>query len=275
MERPFPGPSNFHIFYNTSGLPLAFCIQDRVDKYFDLLFCFKYDRSILERDLNVNSMISPKQKLIFDYIASFAKKEGFAPSLEEIATHFKLKHPSAAHYHVAKLQGEGYLEKESNRPRSIGVFPDRSLNTPIHKKTGMDAMRVPVYGSANAGPATLFADGNIQGYLKVSRNELGGKGNIFALRVEGDSMNRAHIKNRSLEEGDFVLVDPDQKDAKPDDYVLSIIDDCANLKKFARDKKTGQIMLLSESSNKKHKPIYISSKDNYMINGKIVGVIKK
>ena len=55
-------------------------------------------------------MISLKQKLIYDYIATFAKKEGFAPSLEEIAKHFTLKHPSAAHYHVAKLQEEGYLE---------------------------------------------------------------------------------------------------------------------------------------------------------------------
>ena len=139
----------------------------------------------------------------------------------------------------------------------------------------MDAMRVPIYGSANAGPATLLADENIRGYLKVSRSVLEGKDNVFALKVEGDSMNRAHIQGKSLEEGDFVLIDPNQKGAKNNDYVLSIIDDCANLKKFARDKKTGQIMLLSESSNKAHKPLYISSEDNYMVNGRIIGVVKK
>ena len=238
-------------------------------------YAFKYDISIFERDLKVKPMISPKQKLIYDYIAAFAKKEGFAPSLEEIAKHFELKHPSAAHYHVAKLQEEGYLERESNRPRSIGVFADRSLNAPIYKKTGMDAMRVPVYGSANAGPATLLAEENIQGYLKVSRSLLCGKDNIFALRVESDSMNKARIQGKNLEDGDFVLIDPSHKVARDNEYVLSIIDDCANLKKFSRDKKTGQIVLMSESSNKENKPIYISSEDNYMINGKIVGVIKR
>ena len=139
----------------------------------------------------------------------------------------------------------------------------------------MDAMRVPVYGSANAGPANLLAEENIQGYLKVSRSLLGGKDNIFALRVEGDSMNKARIQGKNLEEGDFVLIDPSHKDAKDNEYVLSIIDDCANLKKFSRDKKTDQIVLMSESSNKENKPIYISSEDNYMINGKIIGVIKK
>jgi SOS-response transcriptional repressor LexA len=53
------------------------------------------------------------------------------------------------------------------------------------------------------------------------------------------------------------------------------MDGCANLKKFERDTKTGDVMLVSESKNSKHKPIYVSSEDDFMINGKIVNVIKK
>ena len=221
-------------------------------------------------------MISPKQKQIYDFIVSYSQEHGIAPSLEDIASHFDfLQYPSSAHYHVKKLQAEGYLERESNRSRSIGIFADRAVKTPVFKKTGMDAVRIPVLGAANAGPATLFAEENVEGYLKVSRSVLNRRNDVFALRVEGDSMNRAKIDGKNLEEGDFVLIDSTYRTPRNGDYVLSVIDDCANLKKFQRDPKTGDVMLVSESRNSKHKPIYISSEDDFMINGKIVGVVKK
>ena len=62
---------------------------------------------------------------------------------------------------------------------------------------------------------------------------------------------------------------------KNDDYVLIVIDGCATLKKFKQDNKTGQVTLVSESTNLKHKPIFLSSDDDFMVNGKIVAVIKK
>lgn len=222
-------------------------------------------------------MISKKQKQIYDFIVSSLKEGGVAPSLEEIAKHFSgfLAYPSSAYYHVKKLQDEGYLERETNRPRSIGVYADHTVKTPFMEKAGLDSIRVPILGAANAGPATLFAEENITGYLKVSRNTLNKKDHVFALRVIGDSMNKAKISGKNLEEGDFVLIDSEYKNPKNDDYVLSVIDGCANLKKFERDRKTGEVMLVSESTNPKHKPIYVSSEDDFMINGKIIGAIKK
>jgi repressor LexA len=238
---------------------------------------FKYTNTIFERNLNVNTMISKKQKQIYDFIVSYSQEHGIAPSLEDIAEHFSdfLNYPSSAHYHVKKLQEEGYLERESNKPRSIGIYADRTVKTPFMKKRGMDSVRVPILGAANAGPATLFAEESIAGYLKISRSKLNRKDGVFALRVEGDSMNRAKIDGKNLEEGDFVLIDSEYKTPKNGDHVLSIIDGAANLKKFERDIKTGDIKLVSESSNPKHKPIYISSEDDFMINGRITSVIKR
>lgn len=222
-------------------------------------------------------MIRKKQKQIYDFIVSYSQEHGIAPSLEDIAEHFSdfLNYPSSAHYHVKKLQEEGYLERESNKPRSIGIYADKTVKTPFMKKAGMDAVRIPVLGAANAGPATLFAEENIAGYLKISRSKLNRKDGVFALRVEGDSMDRAKIEGKNLEEGDFVLIDSEYRTPKNGDYVLSIIDGAANLKKFERDTKTGDVKLVSESTNPKHKPIYISSEDDFIINGKIIRVLKK
>lgn len=221
-------------------------------------------------------MISEKQKNIYDFIVFYAKDNGRAPSLEEIANHFSfLTYPSSAYYHVNKLQDEGYLEKESNVPRSISIHADRTIKTPFLKTMGLDSIRVPILGAVNAGPATIFAEENIEGYLKISRNALNKKAGVFALRVEGDSMNKAKVDKKNIEQGDFVLIDSQYRTPKNGDLVLSVIDGCANIKKFERNEKTGEVRLMSESTNPKHKPIYVSSEDDFMINGKIISIIKK
>lgn len=218
-------------------------------------------------------MITKKQKEILDFLNTYSKNKGYAPSLDEIRAHFKLASVSTAHYYIKKLQKEGYLEKVSNQPRSINLNSNEVIRTIVPKK--IESFSVPVLGSASAGPATIFAEANISGYLKISRNDLNRKDGVFALRVEGDSMNKAKIDGKNLVEGDFVLIDSEYKNPKNGDYVLSVIDDCANLKKFEKDTKTGAIRLLSESKNPKHKPIYVSSEDDFMVNGRIISVVKK
>jgi len=85
-------------------------------------------------------------------------------------------------------------------------------------------------------------------------------------------MNEADIKGNEIEDGDYVVVDGDQKNPNPGDYVLSIIDNAANIKKYTRN-QDGNIVLLSESKEH-YSPIYISEDDQFMINGKVVQVIK-
>jgi len=218
-------------------------------------------------------MLTKKQKGVLDFLNAYSKDKGYAPSLDEIRRHFKLLSVSTAHYYVKKLEEEGYLQKTSNQPRSINIHSNEILKTIIPKS--IETFSIPVLGSANAGPATALAEENITGYLKVSRKDLNRKNGVFALRVEGDSMNKARIGGKNLEEGDFVLIDSEYKNPKNGDYILSIIDNYANLKKFEENKRTGEIRLLSESKNSAHKPIYVSSEDNFIVNGKIISVVKK
>ena len=218
-------------------------------------------------------MLTKKQKGVLDFLNTYSKEKGYAPSLDEIRRHFRLVSVSTAHYYIQKLEEEGYLQKVSNQPRSININSNEFMKSILPKS--VESFSIPVLGSANAGPATSLAEENISGYLKVSHKDINRKNGIFALRVEGDSMNKAKIAGKNLEEGDFVVIDSEYRSPKNGDYVLSVIDGCANLKKFERDNKTGEVLLISESTNPKHKPIYISSEDNFMINGRIVNVVKK
>ena len=217
--------------------------------------------------------ITKKQKEVFDYIKEFSEKNSFAPSLEEIRKRFRLASVSTSHHYVNKLQRAGYLEKGSNQPRSISLSTKDFIESPFASMVGYDSISLPIVGSANCGPADVIAEENIEGYLKVSRKTLSRRTGVFVLRASGDSMNRADVKGNTIENGDFVIIDSTDRTARDGDYVLSIIDGAANLKR-CKIGKDNQIMLVSESS-KTFKPILIHAGDDFAINGKIMCVMKK
>jgi len=221
--------------------------------------------------------ISRKQRAVFVYISNYVKEHGMPPTLAEIAGNFDfLEYPSSARYHVIKLQNEGYLERGTNAPRAIELNPDKSIKSPFMKDLGLDSVQLPIVGSANCGPAELLAEENIEGYVKAPK-EMKRSQWVFVVRADGKSMNKARIgkEKHNIEPGDYVVIDAEDRDPESGDYVLSIIDGSANLKKFVRDDRHGGIKLVSESTETKYKPIYISSEDNFMVNGKVIGVIKK
>jgi len=179
--------------------------------------------------------------------------------------------PQKIKHHINQLIGRGLLV----------VSPDGKK---IKKaKSGLNKsglVSLPILGSANCGQALIFADEKIEGYLKLSRsllkNDLISKiKEIFVLKAVGNSMNRATIDNKNIEDGDFVIIKKESS-IKSGDYVVSVIDEVANIKKLYIDKNNNQIILLSESSQD-FPPIYISEKDQagYLICGKVVDVMKK
>lgn len=215
-------------------------------------------------------MLTKKQKEVLDYVGLYVEKQGIAPSLEEIRKHFKLVSISTAHYYLSKLQKEGYLQREP-RSRSVRLNKFNFDKSHLGNVMPVEFTSIPLVGSANCGPADLVAEQNIEAYIRVDRKTLPRKSGIFALRASGNSMNRAKIKGKNIEDGDIVLIDSEDRVAQNGDYVLSIIDGKANLKKLKVE--NGQVMLVSESTEE-FKPILIMAGDDWLINGKIVQVLK-
>src|SRR3989338_5284905 len=133
---------------------------------------------------------------------------------------------------------------------------------------------IPILGTANCGPTTLFADQNIEGYLKMSSKLLGKKKGVFAIKASCLSMNKAAINDKTIEEGDYLIVDKDETSPRNRDIVLAIIDDAAVVKRYISDAENEQVILASDST-KDLPPIYIHPDDKFAINGKVVQVIKK
>ncbi len=187
-------------------------------------------------------------------------------TLREIGELVGEKFPQKIKHHLDQLAKRGLIKIDKATKTISRAAAGAIKNTPL--------ISIPIVGSANCGPATIFANENIEGYLRISKSILRKFKNIFAIRAQGISMNRATVNGLTIEDGDYLLVDSEQTDPRNGDIVLSVIDDMANIKKYVWDEANNQIVLVSQST-KDIPPIYIHEDDSFMINGKVIQVIKK
>lgn len=184
-------------------------------------------------------------------------------SFREIGKLIDEDHPQKIKHHLEQLERRNLIQS--------------TIEGKTIKKTALDKdiFAIPILGSADCGPATVFADENIEGYLRVSSRILAPRNGLYALRAVGNSMNRAKVKGKSIDDGDYAIIDSKQKAPEGNDYVVSVIGGVCNIKKFIKDDANQQIVLLSESSFE-FPPIHIHPEEaDYYVCGKVVDVIKK
>lgn len=173
-------------------------------------------------------------------------------------------------YHVKQLRDQGLLRVD---PHTKLVYRTRQSNAD-------QILALPMYGAANCGVATMFAEDRIAGFLHISKSLLDNAvqsrvNRLVVVEAAGDSMNKAQIGNRRLpiSDGDYVLVDTSDRSLdKKDKYIASVIDGMANIKKahVAEDR----IELISESTND-YPPMFIHENDQYVVAGTVVQVIPR
>ena len=175
------------------------------------------------------------------------------------------KLPQKVKHHLSQLERKGFI-LINRKNKNISRISNKA-------KAGDIFISIPIINTANCGPATIYADQNIEGYLKISKRLAPNKKSVFALRAEGNSLNKANIGGKNVESGDFIIVDSENTSPRDGDYIVSIIDGMANIKKYRLDKNNSRIALLSESTQE-YSPIFIHESDDFRISGKVVEVVK-
>lgn len=207
------------------------------------------------------------QKQLLDLIATHEDFGSY--SLRKIAEMVGAEgKPQTAKYHLQKLAEGGLIQMnlEAGVIKLVKRGYAKASTSPIYS--------LPVVGSANCGPATIFAEQNIDQYLKISSSLLPrNKSNLYALIADGDSMNKAEIDGKTIESGDFVLVDSEYKTYKNTEIVVAVIDGLATIKRYRED-KVNRMIILEADSTEKYLPIFIHEGDDFQISGKVVGIIK-
>lgn len=205
--------------------------------------------------------MTQRQREVLGFMRGFTDKHGAPPTVREIAERFRFT-PRAAFDHLRALERKGMLQRRvtDKRVSRMLVLTDRGPERARRER------EIPILGRIAAG-APIFAVENREDVIPVRPEWLAAKGgDVFALRVRGDSMIQAHIAD-----GDLVLVRK-QESAAAGDIVAAMIDQEATVKRFATE--GGTIVLKPEHPTMK--PIVVDpQRADFRILGKVIGLIRE
>lgn len=180
------------------------------------------------------------------------------------------ENPQLIRHHLQQLVKNGFLsiDKKTGQMKLASEQQD--------EKAAL--ISIPIMGQANCGEALSFADDQIQGYIQVSPSLLKKRAKMpYALRAVGESMTAAKIPTfgsqlAGIDDGDYVIIDGQERIATNNDYIVAVIDGLANIKKLKHDDYG--VRLVSESKQP-YPPIMISpdEQENF-VSGKVLAVVK-
>ena len=195
------------------------------------------------------SLIEPLYHYFADLsIDSWPEENGYTPSVREIGKECGIKSTATVYSYLQKLQDKGYLNKATNKKRSVTLAKSSGVN-------------IPLIGTVTAGQP-IFAYENYEDYYTFPAGEFRGE-DLFMLRVQGTSMIDAGIMN-----GDKIIVRR-QETAENGEIVVALVDDSATVKRFYR--KDGQIVLHPENEALSD---MIFEDGEVAILGKVVGLMR-
>ncbi len=207
------------------------------------------------RDEEPPGGLTDRQRDVLGFISDSIRKRGYPPTLREIGSHFGIRSTNGVNDHLRALEKKGFLHREDLKSRALRPLV-----------SGDDFVEVPVLGKVAAGQPVLAVQ-NYEDTVKVDRFFIGQSREVFALRVKGESMIEAGIRD-----GDYVFVRK-QLQASPGDVVVAMIGDEATVKRYYPEGDT----IRFQPANSAMSPIVVRKRDFRSVNllGIVIGMYRK
>lgn len=194
--------------------------------------------------------LTERQRRVLDTINAFFEREDRPPTTRELADELS-RHVKTVYQYILVLERKGYIERRKGR-----IHVARELRTD---------RGIPIVGRVAAG-TPITAVENREGSLSIV--DLLGRDDVFAVRVEGDSMRDAGILD-----GDQVIV---QVMPQPPVGAICVCylgeDQEVTVKRL---KKRGRGFELIPA-NPAYKPIRVAGNDpHFRIGGRVIGVVRR
>ena len=207
----------------------------------------------------MSEALTPRQREILHVIEKSMQDRGYPPSVREIGEAVGLNSPSTVHNHLSTLQKLGFLRRDPTKPRAIEVRFDTNSEVAMERRP---SRHIPLVGDVAAGTDVL-AQENVEDLIPVP-SDFTGEGDLFMLRVRGESMINAGILD-----GDYVVARQQNVANNGDIVVAGIPGEEATVKTF---KKSGKSITLIPS-NDSMEPM-VCDADDVVIFGKVVTVMR-
>jgi repressor LexA len=206
------------------------------------------------------TQLTERQREILMIIDRAMRERGYPPSVREIGKAVGLTSPSTVHSHLATLERLGFLRRDPTKPRAIEVRFDPNSGAALERRP---VRHVPLVGDVAAGTDVL-AQEKVEELLPLPA-DFTGDGDLFMLRVRGDSMIDAGILD-----GDYVVARVQSTAEKGDTVVAGIPGEEATIKTFNR--KGAKVVLVPHNS--RLEPMEFTP-DDVTIYGKVVTVLRR
>ena len=204
--------------------------------------------------------LTARQRQILECIDASMRDRGYPPSVREIGETVGLGSPSTVHSHLSTLQRLGYLRRDPSKPRAIEVRWDSSSGAAVERRP---VRHIPLVGEVAAGTDVL-AQENVEELLPLPA-DFTGEGDLFMLRVRGDSMIDVGILD-----GDFIVARAQRTADDGDVVVAGIPGEEATVKTYARNGDTITLV----PANPRLEPMVFAA-DEVQVFGRVVTVMRK
>jgi repressor LexA len=204
--------------------------------------------------------LSARQRQVLEFIDQQTRDRGYPPSVREIGEAVGLTSPSSVHSHLRTLERRGYLRRDPTKPRAIEVRYDPTTSAIAERRP---VRHVPLVGDVAAGVGVL-AQENVEEIMPLPA-DLVGEGELFMLRVRGDSM-----IDLGILDGDFVVARVQPTAEKGDVVVAGIPGDEATIKTYRTER--GKVVLVP--ANPRLSPMHFDPSE-VTVFGKVVTVLRK
>ena len=206
--------------------------------------------------------LTARQREVFEFIKERIQSTSRPPTLREIGTKFEITSTNGVRSILHALAKKGYIERSPKLSRGIDLPEMEKASAEASRDTTME---IPILGRVAAGTPILAVE-NLEGTVIVDREFLMRQENVFALKVQGDSMKDAGIMN-----GDLIFA-RQQKDAERGQMVVALLGEETTVKYYYPE---GTYVRL-QPANDAYGPIIVGREMvDFSILGRVIGVMRR
>jgi len=210
--------------------------------------------------------LSDRQADMIEFIGKFSRDKGYPPTIRQIGEAVSISSTSVVNYNLNKLERDGYIMRDLKVSRGVrlaeGVGSRRASR-------GGKRFSIPLAGYIFASAPVLVGDTPqtaTDEVIELTRDMVSDEGELFALRVKGDSMIDAMVND-----GDIVVMKRVDRAHNGDMVAIWLSDrNETTLKKFYLE--NGRVRL--QPANPTMGPIYVDP-DNVVVQGKVMLVLRQ
>ena len=205
--------------------------------------------------------LTDRQREVFEFIKERIQSTSRPPTLREIGLRFRITSTNGVRSILHALAKKNYIERSPKLSRGIDL-PEIEK---VQAETREDVVEVPILGRVAAGTPMLAVE-NLEGTVVMDREFLMRQENVFALKVQGDSM-----KDAGIMDGDLVVA-RQQRVAERGHIVVALIGEETTVKYFHPE---GPFIRL-EPANEAYRPIIVDANmPDFSILGRVIGVMRR